>query len=199
MKKITLLLAFMGLFVFGAFAQKDLKVDVKKSTMVWVGKKVTGEHTGNLSIKQGTLKTDGTKLTGGNFTIDMNSITCTDITDAKSNSGLVGHLKNDDFFGVAKFPTANFKITNVSPIAGAAAGAPNYNITGDLTIKGVTQSISFPAVVTVNKKEATAKADVKIDRTKFGIKYGSGSFIDNLGDKAIDNEFLLKLDVKTGK
>jgi polyisoprenoid-binding protein YceI len=174
---------------------RSYKVDVTKSDIKWHAKKVTGEHMGTLALNSGQMLVDGNKVTGGNFVFDMNSIVCTDIKDDGYNKKLVGHLKSDDFFSVEKFGTATFKITGVKPIAKAAAGQPNYTVTGDLTVKGITNAISFPAVITVKNGVASAKGDVTINRTKFDVRYGSNSFFDNLGDKAIYDDFVVTLDV----
>ena len=95
----------------------NLKVNTAKSELTWVGKKVTGEHTGKISLKEGTITLDGAKLTGGKFVADLTSITCTDLTDKEYNGKLIGHLKSDDFFGVEKHPTATFVVTKATPKA----------------------------------------------------------------------------------
>jgi polyisoprenoid-binding protein YceI len=128
----------------------------------------------------------------------MTTLANTDLTDASYNAKLVGHLKSDDFFGVEKNPTSTFKITKVEPIANAKAGEANYTITGDLTIKGKTHPATFPAVVTVNGNNATAKATATVDRAKYDIRYGSKSFFDNLGDKVINDEFTLAINIVAG-
>ncbi len=211
MKKITILAALVGALMVTAYTgnannatpttpgtevnapakARAYKVDVAKSDAKWHAKKVTGEHMGNISLKGGQMDVQGNKVVGGTFTFDMNSITCTDLTDAGYNQKLIGHLKSDDFFSVEKNPTATFKITNIKP----AAGKDNATVTGDLTIKGITKAISFPAVISVKNGVATAKADVTVDRSKFDIRYGSKSFFDNLGDKAIYDEFVVSIDV----
>ncbi|GAB3193712.1 polyisoprenoid-binding protein YceI [Pontibacter aydingkolensis] len=174
---------------------RAFKVDVAKSDLKWHAKKVTGEHMGNISLKSGQMLIEGSKVTGGTFVIDMNTITCSDIKDAEYNQKLVGHLKNDDFFGVDKHPTATFKITGVKPIAKAAAGQPNHTVTGDLTIKGITNQVSFPATISVKNGVASAKGDVTINRAKYDVRYASTSFFDSLGDKAIYDDFVVTLDV----
>lgn len=220
MKKTTLLAAFAATFVFaacnnsenaetetttveaGATATNEgeaYNVVTEQSTVNWNGKKVVGEHSGNIKLQDGELIVNGDQVTGGNLVIDMTSITNTDLTDAEQNGQLVGHLKSDDFFGVEKYPTATFKITSISPIENATAGAANYNVTGDLTIKDKTEQVSFPATITVNNGVATAKADVTIDRTKYDIRYGSSNFFEGLGDKAINNDFTVSFDVTAKK
>ncbi|RDV16516.1 YceI family protein [Pontibacter diazotrophicus] len=178
-------------------AGKTLTADTQKSSLVWAGKKIGGEHTGKVSLASGSLQVAQNKLVGGAFDIDMNSITNTDITDADYNAKLVGHLKSDDFFGVEKHPKATFKITKAAPITGAKAGANNYQITGDLTIKGKTETVSFPAAVKISGNTAEAVAKIEVDRSKFDVRYGSPSFFADLGDKAIDNEFIIDLRLVT--
>ncbi|GGK58666.1 YceI family protein [Rufibacter glacialis] len=175
-------------------AVQNYKVVPAESKITWVGRKVTGEHNGNITLASGTLLLEKAAIRGGTFVMDMTSITCNDLQGG-SNKKLVDHLKADDFFSVEKNPTAKFAITNISPKQNAKAGTANYTITGDLTIKGITNQISFPALVTVKKGVATAKASLKFDRTKWDIKYRSGNFVENLGDKAILDDVELNIDL----
>ena len=161
------------------------KVDAAKSAVKWHAKKVTGEHFGTINLASGALTVDGAKITGGSFEIDMTSIKCTDLTDAGYNAKLITHLKSDDFFSVEKNPKATFKITK------AEGSGANYTLTGDLTIKGITQSVSFPATVKADANGVSATAKITLDRTKWDIRYGSKSFIPNIGDKAIYDDFTL--------
>jgi polyisoprenoid-binding protein YceI len=176
-------------------ADKTLKVNTAASKLIWNGKKVTGEHSGNINVSNGNLLIAKNNLVGGAFDIDMNSITCTDITDTDYNGKFVGHMKADDFFGTEKFPKATFKITAANPIKGAKPGTANYNVTGDLTIKGITKPVTFPATVKVEGNKATAQGTATVDRTKYDIKYGSKSFFESIGDKAINDEFTLNFNV----
>lgn len=178
---------------------ETFNVVAEKSEVNWNGKKVTGEHSGTIALQEGELKVAGDQLTGGTLVIDMNTLANTDLTDAEDNGKLVGHLKSDDFFGAEKYPTAKFEITSASPIAGAAAGQPNYNVEGNLTIKDKTNPVTFPATVNVAGDVVTAQADVKVDRAKYDIRYGSNSFFDDLGDKAIDDEFTVSFDLTAQK
>ncbi|WP_018479691.1 YceI family protein [Pontibacter roseus] len=170
-------------------------VETSKSEVKWHAKKMTGEHMGDIALKSGQLNVDKNKVTGGTFVIDMTSISCSDVKDEGMNGKLVGHLKSDDFFGVEKHPTATFNVTELTPIAKAAAGQPNYNVKGNLTIKGITNPVTFPATITVKNGIATAKADVTVDRTKYDIRYRSSNFFENLGDKAIYDDFTVSLNV----
>ena len=186
-KTTSLLALLLGLFAlaFTGVKSNEYVVDPQQSKINWVGRKVTGEHSGGISISQGKLIWNGKQLKGGSFEIDMNSITNTDITDKGYSDKLVGHLKADDFFATEKHPKANFVITSVTP-----QGQQSL-VKGNLTIKGITKEVQFSATVQANGKQLTAKAKIMVDRTLFDIKYGSGSFFDNLGDKAIENEFEL--------
>ncbi len=166
-----------------------LAVDVKASKIHWLAKKVAGQHEGTIGISSGSLVADGAKISGGEFVIDMKSIVCTDITNAEYNQKFIGHISTGDFFEVEKFPTAAFKITKV-------AGS---NITGDLTMKGITKSITFPAKIAVVGGKVSATASIPVDRTDFGVKYNSKKFFDTIGDKAIDDVFNLDITLVAGK
>jgi polyisoprenoid-binding protein YceI len=196
MKKTTLLMSLFVMLVAFAFttATVDFKIDKQKSKLTWVGKKVTGEHTGNIKISDGKFTTNGKTVTGGSFDIDMNSITCTDLTDAGYNEKLVGHLKADDFFGTDKYPKSTFVISKITNTA-----KDQYNVKGNLTIKGITKEVEFPATIQVVGNQVKAKAKIVVDRTKYEIKYGSVSFFDGLGDKAISDEFELNVDLVANK
>jgi polyisoprenoid-binding protein YceI len=156
----------------------------------WTGYKVTGQHNGVVGIKSGSLTyNEKGFFSGGSFDIDMTSIKCLDLQGEMAGK-LEGHLKSDDFFGTAKFPTAKFVITKVAP-----RGKPGeYKITGNLTIKETTKEVKFDALLTeAEGGKVVATGDIKIDRTDFDVKYGSGSFFDGLGDKTIYDEFDLKV------
>jgi polyisoprenoid-binding protein YceI len=185
-------LSLAAFFAFLAFIipppASKFKVDTKASTLTWLGKKVTGQHTGTIGISSGELIGEGKSIKEGSFEIDVNSLTVTDIADPGSNAKLVGHLKADDFFGVSKFPKATFVISSISPKSGN-----DYTVKGKLTIKGKTNDIEFPAVITNDGKKVTANGKIVVDRTKFDIRYGSKTFFENIGDKAISDEFELTL------
>jgi len=181
-------ISLLSLTTFSPPKEQIYKVDNEASKVFWKAKKVTGEHSGYIGISTGTLKVDNGKLKGGSFEIDTRTITVTDIADAAPNARLVGHLKGEDFFAVEKFPTANLLITSVTP-----SGTNTYDLKGKLTIKGVTNEVSFPATVSIDKNKLSAKAQLTVDRTKYNIRYGSKNFFDNLGDKAIYDDFELDI------
>lgn len=189
--KRSILSIVIATAVFGSFAftnpekeAKEIKID--NSQVIWKGYKVTGSHTGTIALKSGSLSFDNDKLVGGEFVMDMPQIITTDLTGEYKDK-LEGHLKSDDFFGVAKHPTSTLVFTKVK-----ATGKNSYQITGDLTIKGQTNPVTFEMSVYGNKANAT----LKVDRTKYGVKYGSTSFFDDLADKAIYDEFDLVADLE---
>ena len=180
-----LLLVVIASFSFVAFAPKAdvYTVDVAKSSISWEGKKFTGSHTGTVNLTSGTLGFNGKKLAEGGFVANMSTIKTMD--GDKPNANLDKHLKSEDFFGVEKFPAANFVIKKI------VANGNNTNVTGDLTIKGITNSITFPAVITWNAdKTVTATAEkIVIDRTKYNIQYKSKSIFSDIGDNFIYDDF----------
>ena len=172
----------------GKSAPTTYKVDTEKSVMNWNGKKVTGEHSGTVGLQGGTMSVENGKLTGGQFVFDMNSIKNTDLTDAGYNAKFIGHMKSDDFFSTTKHPTSTFTITKVTPKGGNA-----YDITGNMTIKGITNAVTFPATVKMNGNMIEADGKATLDRTKYDIKYGSKSFFESIGDKAIYDDFTVEM------
>lgn len=164
---------------------KDKLVKVADSEITWKGHKVTGEHSGTITLEKGTLSFEGDVLKGGSFVMDMTTINTTDM-QGESKQKLDGHLKADDFFGVEKFPTATLKFTKVE------GHGKTYKVTADLTIKGITKPVSFDLALTDN----SATTAFKIDRTQYGIKYGSATFFDGIKDKAIYDEFDLNVNLK---
>lgn len=165
---------------------KEKQVKVKQSEITWKGEKVTGFHEGTINLKDGFLIMEDGKLKGGEFVIDMASITVTDLS-GEDKGKLEGHLKSDDFFGVKNHPTAKMVIKSASKKNGNT-----YGVVGDLTIKGKTNSITFNMEVEKNE----AEADITIDRSKYDVRYGSGSFFDNLGDKTIYDNFELDVELE---
>ena len=176
-------------------AAPSYQLQSQLSTLGWAGKAVTHGHNGTMQFTGGELVVKGNAVVGGTVTVNMKTLKATDIKDAESQGKFEGHMSSDDFFSVATYPTSTFKIVSVTPIKGAAKDAENATIAGDMTIKGVTQRISFPAKVGVKDGVAAATGKVTIDRTKFGLKYGSKSFFDSIGDKAIYDTFDLTFNV----
>lgn len=166
-------------------AQSTFTVSTKESRLTWYGSRVAYGHSGSVSLKSGTLQMQKSKAVGGEFVIDMTSIRDLDIEDEQRSGKLTNHLKSDDFFDVETYPTSTLTIT----------GVKGKTMTANLTIKGVTQPITFEAVISVNEDQLFASADITFDRSKFGVKYGSDSFFDNLGDKAIYNDIKLEVEL----
>jgi len=167
------------------FAQTK-SINTSTSTIEWLAKKVTGQHNGTVNFKDGALVFKGKKLKGGTFTVDMTSLTATDLS-GEYQGKLNGHLKADDFFGTDKFPTAKLVFKKIG-----TKSANVYKVTADLTIKGITKPVIFD--LTVNGD--TASTTFNVDRTKYDIKYNSKSFFGSIGDKAINDEFELKVNLK---
>ncbi len=184
MKKIIAFVFLISALAFRA-VEVSYSVDTKASNVHWLGKKTTGQHEGDVKLLKGTLFLDHVSPTRGEFVMDMTSITVTDITDAESNADLVGHLKNDDFFGTAKYPTATLFVKKFEKIERAQAGQANYKATAELTIKEVKNEIRFPARIDVGEEKITASANITIDRTKWNITYKSKTIFSSLGDKFI--------------
>lgn len=172
---------------------------ISESTVKWTGKKLTGEHFGKINISEGSLFVDGDQLSGGSFTIDMNTITVEDLTDAAKNKDLTDHLFSEDFFNVAQFNAANFEITGVEALAAADAAGNTHTISGNLTIKGITQGITFPAKVENSEAGINASAKFDIDRTLWDIKYRSGKIFPEIGDKVIYDEIGIELNLAASK
>lgn len=181
----NLLIASMTLASVTAFAKaQKVEVDPSASKVVYLAKKVTGQHTGEVKVANGYLNFDKDVLKGGEIEIDMTTITNNDIADKEYHKKFIDHMNSDDFFATAANKTAKIVFKDVKKVK-----ADNYKITGDLTIKGKTAPVTFDAVA--NKEKATAQ--VKFDRTAYDIKYGSGKFFQGLGDKMINDD--VQLDV----
>ena len=191
MKKNFYALTLAVIFGTTATATEPIETDKKEvntedSNVTWKAYKVTGSHTGTVKLLSGALVFDEGKLSGGDFTVDMTSLISTDL-EGEYKGKLEGHLKSDDFFGVANHPTSSLVFTNVE-----ASGKNSYKVTGDLTIKNITKPVTFEVSVYGSKATAT----MKIDRATYDVRYGSGSFFDNLGDKTIYDEFDLVVDLE---
>ena len=165
---------------------QPLIVNNEKSTIYWLGKKITGEHSGYINIVKGKMLIDNNQIIDGNFVIDMNSMTCTDIEDASMNKKLLEHLKSDDFFSTEKYPNSTLEI-----ISSTVFSNNKSKVTGRLTIKGKTEPIVFEVL----RNNNNYKAELNIDRSKYDVRYGSTSFFDSLGNRAIDDIFTLKIDL----
>lgn len=167
-------------------------VSTQESTITWIGKKITYNHTGTIQLVSGELTFDDQLLTGGDFVIDMTTLKDLDLADKSKNAKLTGHLKSEDFFNVEEFPRATFEITSVTA---EETEKGNFMITGNLTIKGITHPNSFPAKITMSGSMVHVRAAIVFDRSKYNISYGSGSFFDNLGDKIIYDDIEIGIEL----
>ncbi|MGJ3233854.1 YceI family protein [Marivirga sp.] len=192
-KILSIGLAVLIITAAFTFLQKEVKVDTNSSQIAWVGKKVTGQHNGTVDIKEGALEMEDGQVMGGSFVIDMTTIDVLDL-EGEYKGKLMGHLRSDDFFSVEKYPTAKFVITSIDK---SEATDATHFVAGDLTIKGITNKITFPANVTIENGKANAKASFALDRTKWEVRYGSGSFFDGLGDKMIYDDFELTVNLSS--
>lgn len=164
---------------------KEYIVNTLESTVEWQGEGVGHGHKGNLSVNAGKFKIENDKVVEGTVEIDMTSLTVTDIpVEEEENAKLVGHLTTEDFFNVAAFPTALMVITD---------GSDMNNIKANLTIKDVTEEITFALSSAEENGLVTLTSTLKIDRTKFGVTYNSGNFFEDLGDYLIDDVFTLNV------
>ena len=208
MKKIILSLVLVASVLTGCKSEKKDKVttadavkvavttdlnnvDVASSVITWKGTKPTGAHDGTIMLQEGSLNLEAGKLTGGTFVIEMSSIKNLDL-DAEGAAKIVGHLSSPDFFDVATYATSKFVITSVVEAEGKLA------VTGNLTVKDITKSITIPATLLSVGNVTTFKSDIfNIDRAEFNIKYASKKFFDNLKDKFIDDAIELSFTVNT--
>ncbi|WP_273567728.1 YceI family protein [Maribacter halichondriae] len=191
MKKGIFSLALAVVFGITATATEPIdgekkEVNVEKSKVTWKAYKVGGGHVGTVNLKEGAFMFDNGKLTGGEFLVDMTTLIPTDV-EGESKGKLEGHLKSDDFFSVETHPTAKLVFTKAESF-----NKNSYTVTGDLTIKGITKPITFVVSIYDNKATST----LKVDRTKYDIKFRSGNFFENLGDKTIYDEFDLVVEME---
>lgn len=166
-------------------AEEKMNADVRKTTLNWHGEKVLGHHTGTILLRDGWIIFDNNRITSGEFTIDM-----TTIKDDDSNERLEGHLKSDDFFGVDKHPLSKIVI-----LESEAFDKGKGLVKGHLTIKGITHPVEFSATMQKDNEGTSFFALITVDRSKYNVRYGSGSFFDNLGDKAIYDEFRVRVNL----
>jgi polyisoprenoid-binding protein YceI len=196
MKQIGLLILCLSLGHNGFAKAVTFSGNAKDTKVSWAATKVTGKHNGTVQLKKAELQVEGDKIISGSVDVDLNQIVCLDITDKESNSKLVGHLKSDDFFSVEKFPVSNLIIKKVKY---DSKNTGNAVAEGDLVIKGNTAPISFPLTSKIENGKLVATAKIVIDRTKYGIRYGSGKFFQNLGDKVIHDNFEITVDLVAQK
>jgi polyisoprenoid-binding protein YceI len=182
MKKIFNL-AVILLFVAATATAQSYTVEPSKSVLKWSGKKIGKEHFGNINLKEGKFEVKNNKVASGKFIIDMTSITDEDMQGEWADK-LVGHLKSDDFFGTANYPEAILVLKESTKLVNGKA-----KVKADLTIKGTTHPVEFEATQTGNEFNAS----VTFDRSLYNVRYGSGKFFDDLGDKAIYDDITIEV------
>jgi polyisoprenoid-binding protein YceI len=172
------------------------------STVHWRGTKPGGEHVGVVSVTEGKVMVDNGAVSGGSMTIDLNSIENFDL-EGDMNGRLVGHLKSEDFFYTEQYPTAVFEIVSAAAKEGVAPEGgvkPTHEITGNLTMRGVTKSITFPAAVTVTDGKVKAVTnEFAINRTLWGVNFKSRTVFAEFKDDFIGDMINLKFDVEFKK
>ncbi len=170
------------------------QLDTEESVIRWEGQKTfAGGHHGNVKFESGEVTLENGVPTSGSFVVDMTSLQDEDVQNEAMRAQLEGHLKSDDFFGVEAHPTANFVVTSTTQSEDDPAV---YAIEGDMTIKGITNSISFPITLGINdEQKITAFAQFDLDRTRWDVRFGSDKFFDNLGDGVIDDNFTVQLNI----
>ncbi len=173
-----------------------LIVDLENSTISWIGRKVTGEHSGTLNLSDGFVIWNGKSITGGKITVDMNSIKNIDIESPEWKQKLEGHLKAEDFFHTDSFPHAILEIKRQTTIM-KENKTIHEGVIADLTIRGMTHEIKFPFILTQSKNILIGEGSVDIDRTLYNIQYKSGKFFDDLGDHLIYDDFTAQFRVQT--
>jgi polyisoprenoid-binding protein YceI len=156
-----------------------------QSNIVWVGRKINGAHNGTIAVKEGELVLHDDKLAAGKIIADISSVKILDITDPATNAQLAGHLASDDFFSSEKYPEAVLEIASVS----------QNRAEGILTIKGISEPVAFDVAAKVNGNQLIATGRLVVDRTKYGMKFRSGSFFKDLGDTLIHNDFELNVSI----
>lgn len=163
------------------------KIQKSSSIVNWTGKKVLGLHTGTINVADGYIDFSEEGIENGEVVINMTTIVITDIDDPKTNGEFLAHLQNDDFFSVDKFKTAKLLITD-----SVKKGSNTFLLKGNLTIKDITNPVSFTATVEVFTDFLHSMGEIVIDRTLYNIHYGSGKFLQNLGDSLIYDDFVLQ-------
>ena len=189
-------LAVEGTGLIGDSINPDglFEVDVETSVVRWTGRNLFNHHQGTVKLAGGRIEVQNGALKAASFTLDMNRIVCEDLVDTAYNAMLIRHLRDDDFFAVDRFPTAEFVCEHAEPLPSCTPGTPNYTLHGTLTLRGVTQPLSFPAVIAAaDADHLTGQAQFEIDRTQFGSQYGSGKLFAFLGKHVVNDHIHLHI------
>ncbi len=170
------------------------EVDVETSIVRWTGRNLFNHHQGTLKLARGRIEVGNGALKAASFTLDMNGIVCEDLVDTAYNALLINHLRDDDFFAVDRFPTAEFICERAEPLQACTPGTPNYTLHGTMTLRGVTKPLSFPAVIAAaDADHLTGQAQFELDRTQFGSHYGSGRLFAFLGKHVVNDHIHLHI------
>lgn len=192
-KWLMTILAVASFSSAGSLMAQSYKVDTGESKIEWKGTKVGGSHEGTIQFQSGTLTLKDGELTSGELVVDMNSMVNTDLPEDKKPR-LIEHLKSDDFFAVADHSTATIVFTDVTKKNGN-----NYEVKGDFTVRGIKKPITFMAKVKTNGDKLMGQSELTFDRSEHNVKYNSGSFFENLGDKLIHDDIQLDIDLTAKK
>ena len=184
-KQLKILLSiYLILMAFGFSKAQNLTQLSSQSNIRWYGEELTGKtHFGNLSFKEAYINVQDGVITSGNFVVNMTSLTVEDLSGG-GKVKLTGHLKSDDFFGVEKYPEAQLNITQKAKVADGV-----QNMVGELTIKGIKHPVEFTMIL---RDDNSAIAQLTFDRSRYNVRFRSGSFFENLGDKLIIDDIKLK-------
>jgi rhodanese-related sulfurtransferase/polyisoprenoid-binding protein YceI len=173
------------------------QLNLETSRLEWTGRNLMSAHCGTIKLRAGHIEVREGRPVGGAFTIDMDSIQNLDIQDPKMREVLIWHLKSDDFFDVQRFPVAEFQLSKITALPNARLGSPNFEVTGTLTLKGVSNEVTFPAMLAPGADGSlAADAHFDIDRTRWNVLYGSGKFYEKLGKHLANDEISLALKLK---
>ena len=188
-RKLFVTILFTALFG-GQLMANQYEIKKELSEVQWTGKKVAGKHYGTIRLQKGVLQVEAGKILGGTMVMDMTSIVNEDLENESLNKKLVEHLESDDFFSVDQYPVSTLELKEVTK-----RSEKTYLFSGDLTIKGITHPVAFEAETTMSDGRITSEGTIKIDRTLYDIKYGSGKFFENLGDNMINDTFTIDFSV----
>lgn len=180
------------------------KADLDKSILGWVGTKLTGRHVGHIPLKEGLVHLKKNKIVGGNFIFDLKKLTIDDL-DGELGLKLYNHLQSDDFFATDTYPEAKFELVEIKPWEADTLNdldpeftidEPSHRVIGNLTLRGKTLGVTFPAHITMSDSLFRAQAKFNIDRTRWGVSYHSESSVDAIAkDKLINDKVNINLDL----
>ena len=185
--KFIITITFTLISISFSYSQ-SLNANKTESLIRWYGEELTGKtHFGNLSFKEGQIELQDGLIIGGNFVVNMTSLSVEDLSGG-AKARLEGHLRSDDFFSVDKYPEATLKISQKAKVEGDV-----QKLFGELTIKGIKHDVDF-SIILVDKKTATA--NLTFDRSKYNVRFRSGSFFENLGDKLILDDIRMEVSLQ---